>query len=554
MKKTIQVNLSGQVFTLDEDAYDLLTQYLASIARLYERSAGKDEIIQDIESRIAELFLEKLTDLKGVIDSADVEQIISVLGKPEEFEGDAETSDYQYSAGSSSKERQRSLFRDPEDRILGGVCSGIGHYFGVSPVWLRLAFAAALLFFGTGAMLYIILWVIIPVAGSTSERLKMKGEPVNIGSIGKVIEEELSALSDAMKPGQKGDRYARNATNAAERFFRFIFRLVVFLLRFVGKVIGAIFSFLGVVFIIALIAVLAGAADAFHFSHDMWSASYSIYEMGDLLFESTLWISLALVAGSIIALCPFLLLLYVGVRLLRRDFRIPYFSGSIFGLWLIGIGLGVFVAISTAQDFSKTETIRSSIPLDQLGVTADTIHIELADDPFNVPPSRSYGANRDFMMKEDGNRVVLSYVQVSVVPAKDNEARITILRSANGSHFNEANRRADSIRYLFQHSEESLKFNAYLSFPESDRLRAQEVFARVELPIGRTVYLSASSKRVIYDIENVHNMYDLDMIDHHWMMTTRGLECLDCEGITPPKLKSRSLESDSTSTASTLVI
>ncbi len=533
MKKTVQVNLSGQVFTLDEDAYDLLTSYLSSIAKLYDRSAGKDEIIQDIEARIAELFLEKLNESKRVVDVRDVQEVVAILGKPEEFEMEAEEQEEARSQRSSSQ--SRNLYRDPDDRVIGGVCSGLGYYFGVNPLLFRLAFVAVLVFFGTGIILYLILWAIIPVAESTADRLKMKGEPVNIGSIGKTIEEEINALGDAMKPGNKGDRYARKVSNGIEGFFQFLTRLLIHFIRFFGKFLGVIFSFVGVICIIALIAVFLGVADAFHFSHHTWEASYSIYEFGQLIFIGSGWFSVALIAAALITICPFLLLVYGGLVLLNGDFKVPYLAGSLFVLILVGVSLSVFVAIGSARNFSKEETITESFELDELGITSDTVRLDLADDAFNIAPRRAYGANRDFMIKEDKDRILLADVRLDVVPSEDDEARLTVMKSASARYYGAAEERADSIRYLFQHSENALLFDAHLSFPKSDLYREQNVRIQLELPVGQTVYLAKGSKRVMYNIDNIHDMYDPRMIGHHWKMTSRGLACLDCEGIDPPE-------------------
>ena len=530
MKKTIQVNLSGQVFTLDEDAYKLLTQYLERIARLYDRSPGKEDIIQDIEARIAELFLEKLSDGKQVIDMADVKAVVTILGNPEEFEEEAaEEEGYTRRSGSN-----RALFRDPDNRVIGGVAAGVSHYFGIDPVWLRLALAIAVIFFGTGVILYIILWIIIPEASTAAEKLEMKGEPVNIGSIGKTIEDELNELGKTMKPGGKGDRAAKRVGGAIERLANALLNLIVLILRTLGKVLGVIFSSAGVIALIGLLAMILGVADAIHFGDHDWSVSYSIYELGHLFFESGLWYGLALVGATLIFFCPFILLTYAGLVLLLKDFRIPYLAGSLFGLWLIGLAICVFVGISTGHEFSKEESIVDEMPLEALGVNADTIRIELADDPFNISERRAYSANHDFLIKDEDHRIIIGNVDVFVRQSRDGVNRLTIDRSASGHSYFEAEERADSIRYHFQHDSNALRFNAYYSFPESSSFRGQEVSATVEVNEGTVVYLAPGSERVIYDIRNVHDMHDVRMIGHYWLMTSKGFVCTDCAGIPYP--------------------
>lgn len=186
MKKTIQVNLSGQIFTLDEDAYDRLSNYLRQISQLYANSPGKDEILQDIEVRIAELFTEKLRETKMVVSLKDVDAVVEVMVRPEQFEEGTMEDESSSSQRQERREEYRAkrFYKDPDDKVVGGVCSCIGYYFGVDPLFIRLAFICAVVFAGTGILLYLILIIILPEAKTASEKWHMKGELVNIGSIG----------------------------------------------------------------------------------------------------------------------------------------------------------------------------------------------------------------------------------------------------------------------------------------------------------------------------------------------------------------------------------
>src|SRR5689334_9884136 len=160
MNKTLTINLSGIVFHIDENAYDVFNAYIDSIRRHFASSEGKDEIMQDIEARIAEMFQLRVGENKQVITLRDVEEVTAAMGRPEQF-GDEEAE--------AAPDREapipgvkRRLFRSTDDEIIGGVCSGIAAYFGIDPVWLRLAFVLSVIFFGGGVLLYIILWIVIP--------------------------------------------------------------------------------------------------------------------------------------------------------------------------------------------------------------------------------------------------------------------------------------------------------------------------------------------------------------------------------------------------------
>jgi len=192
MKKTINTNINGINFIMDDDAYAALNTYLNSIKSHFKSKKGSDEIISDIESRIAELFQQMLNDKKQVLNMDDVKQVKEQMGQPSDFDQDTEEEPVYYAKTSSSHKR---LYRDINDRMIGGVCSGLGAYFNVDTVWIRLIFVIAILS-GVSALAYIILWIIIPAARTVSERLEMRGDPVNISNIEKSIREELNEIRD----------------------------------------------------------------------------------------------------------------------------------------------------------------------------------------------------------------------------------------------------------------------------------------------------------------------------------------------------------------------
>ncbi|MCD8418102.1 PspC domain-containing protein [Tenacibaculum finnmarkense genomovar finnmarkense] len=177
MNKTININLGGFFFHIDEVAYQKLNYYLKAIANsLNDDPQGKNEIISDIEARISELLSEKITDVRQVINENDIEQIITIMGQPEDYSETQDTYSDDYSSNyKTEKGSVKKLFRDGDDKFLGGVCSGIAHYFNIDVIWIRLAFII-LVASGFSPLAYIILWVLLPEAKTTSEKLQMQGE------------------------------------------------------------------------------------------------------------------------------------------------------------------------------------------------------------------------------------------------------------------------------------------------------------------------------------------------------------------------------------------
>ena len=172
MNKTININLGGIFFHIDELAYQKLKLYLDAIRRsLSDDPQGRDEILNDIELRIGELLSERITNDRMVINDGDIDEITKIMGRPEDYSVDEElfVDEPKYSKSTSSKK----LFRDADDKFLGGVCSGLAHYFGMDVIWMRLLWLVLFFFFGTGFLIYILLWILIPQAVTIAVNLQI---------------------------------------------------------------------------------------------------------------------------------------------------------------------------------------------------------------------------------------------------------------------------------------------------------------------------------------------------------------------------------------------
>ncbi len=207
MKKVIQINLGGKVFTADVDAYECLNQYLVAIERHFKKSEGLEDIMYDIENRIAEL-LEINAPKNTVVSMAHVEKVKNTMGMPEDF-GAEEVDDSTYERARRTDipkfKTGKRLFRDPDNRMVAGVASGLSSYFGISdPIIIRILFVLFTISGGLGFMTYIILWIVVPEAKSTSDYLAMKGEEINIDNIAKTVEDSLKNLKDTIEDISKG--------------------------------------------------------------------------------------------------------------------------------------------------------------------------------------------------------------------------------------------------------------------------------------------------------------------------------------------------------------
>jgi phage shock protein C len=203
MQRIIQINLSGRLIPIEEDAYLLLRDYVKTLERQFEKEPGKDEIIQDIETRIAELFGIRLQTGAPCIDTPDVSKVIETLGPaykmgandepvnpylPEQYSGQKGGSQNNYTG-------HRRIFRNPNDKLLGGVCSGVANYFEIDPVIIRLVMATLFFCMGIGLLAYLISWIVIPVARTPEQMAQMSGGvPLNFYDIKRNVGVELQDL------------------------------------------------------------------------------------------------------------------------------------------------------------------------------------------------------------------------------------------------------------------------------------------------------------------------------------------------------------------------
>jgi len=195
MKITVSINLGGYSFNIDEDAYAELKRYLRNLEIHFASEESSSEILSDIETRMAELFRTKITTYKQVINLDDVRQAISVMGTPEDIsDNDGKSAGEKFSSPGYHR-----MYRDTDNRIIGGVCSGMAAYWDIDPIITRIIFVALILAGGIGVLIYLILYIVLPEARTTSQKIEMKGDPVNIHNIKDAVKKEFDTVRKNMK-------------------------------------------------------------------------------------------------------------------------------------------------------------------------------------------------------------------------------------------------------------------------------------------------------------------------------------------------------------------
>lgn len=198
MKKTENINLGGTAFIIDQDAYRALDKYINAISKSLKRSRIGDELLEDIEYRISELVSEEVVG-RDIVSLKDVEKVMSIMGDPKVFfeEGNTIQDSMEDEVVVEGRKRRKRLYRNPDDRVIGGVASGVAAYFGIDKPWIvRIVFLLTIPTFGISLLVYPLLWLIIPEAITRSDFDEMHGRAADIANIADSVRAELKDITN----------------------------------------------------------------------------------------------------------------------------------------------------------------------------------------------------------------------------------------------------------------------------------------------------------------------------------------------------------------------
>ncbi len=535
MKKTLTANISGTVFHIEEDAYEQLSRYLNTIRGQFASTDGRDEIMADIEARIAELFTDLLGGTRSVVTIADVEQVIRTMGRPEDYaDGGTEQghSGTQQENGYQQGYGRKRLFRHPVDKWVGGVLGGIAAYLGTDPLWMRILFILLFIFgLGSPILIYLILWILVPVADSAAERLMMEGEPVTVDNLKRVFEEGADRMKrgaeqmarEADELGRKwsseqGRQRQREAFSGVERFAQGI--VGVF-----AKIFGVLLLIGGAVVTIALLGLLIGGGTITYDSL-IGLGDIAMFDLASVVFDSApqgMWFTVCVV---LLALIPALGAFIGGLRLLT-GLRAPQWMGWLMSTaWMAALVVVIIIGIRLGNDMGHDQRIIEEVPLVQ--PAGQTLYLG-ADD--------MRGLSHDVNMKYDDGRVKwdmdglrltpdsihIAWAELDVKPSPDSLFHLLVHRRGHGRSDKMATARASHIQYNYTQQDSMVLFSPWVNVPAGDKLRAQYVRFVVQVPVGRAVHFQGGVGFLLDDVKNVTNTWDEDMVGRTWTMTSNGL-------------------------------
>jgi phage shock protein PspC (stress-responsive transcriptional regulator) len=497
MNRIITANIHSFVFQIDEAAYDNLKAYLNKI----RQKVNNDEVVSDIENRIAELFDYKLRNGSQAIFQVDVDDIIAQIGNPEQFgNDDAEQTDTSTSAAETQGARRRGyrrLYRNEDDKIVGGVCSGIAAYFDIDPLVPRIIFAAALFFFGSGFLLYIFLMIILPKAITPSEKLEMRGEPVDYKNLSKTIEKDFK---DAY------DRYSPGVRTGFERSTSVIVKIGTIILM----------ALLVSIFIPGCIGILGSIG----------ALSWSLPVLNSYMFTSYTE-SITIIIGVILfLLVPVIGIGYKLIRVIFKTRPVPRIV-SIFMvvLWITGFCLLAYSTFNIGKEFSSTYKITTSDTCTQISNNKTLIirtnqshdHSEFTIRKENGEQHINIRSRQD--MKEFLDEKIGENINLKVIKGIGDKPVVKISKRSAGKDRYTAAQNAQRIDYNYTVRDSIIYLDDFFSLGSQQLWRNQKVLVTIEVPEGYHLFIDHSCNRIFDDSYFItsNNYYDDDEVTGRYL-------------------------------------
>lgn len=519
MNKTVNINLGGMFFHIDEEAYQKLSRYFEAIKRSLTNSNGQDEIIKDIEMRIAELFAEKHSAGKQVISLRELDEVIAVMGQPEDYRLDNEENEGSKTSFTSQNKPIKKLYRDKDGGMIGGVLAGLGHYFGVDKVWIRIFFLILLLVYGTGILAYIILWIVMPEAVTTSEKLEMTGEPVNISNIEKKVREEFDNVSEKIK-NVNYDEMGNQVKTGADKIASNFGKVFMAIFKVFAKILGVLLIFSALpVLIMLLIGVFTIGTSAFvEFPWNEFIQAGNFSDFPAWTFGLLIFFAIGI---------PFFYLMILGFKLLITNMKSlgNVVNYTLFALWIISLGLLITIGMNQMMEYS---TEGRSVNKQTLNMNPqDTLQIKFIHNDYYA---KNVNEQTDFQIAQDSSDQSVLYsnnVRITIEKTDENLPYLQIEKKAKGRNLGVAKEKAEKIQYGFKFENNQLILDNYIITDVKNKFRDQEVELTLYLPKGTLFKVDDSVENYDRSDDEFFNLhYSSD--EYIYQVDNSQVKCLNC--------------------------
>ncbi len=518
MKRTISIHIGGYVFNIEEDAYSILETWLNSLQSKFSNDNDGSEILQDIEQGVAEHFKSMLDEAKSAITISNVNEVIRVMGAADQIKDEAipENQEHDFVQNEEESKSNKRFFRDNEDRYIGGVASGIAHFLGVKPVWIRLAFILTSLFFaGSGIVIYLILLLTTPYARSRAEKLSMRGERMNIDNIQESVKQEFEQIKARFGDFKNSDEYSlfkQKAQNISANVSDSLARIL------------NIFSgIIGVAIVLTTFIVLSVLSLFFFTDNRIFMPDGMVYfsDIQQLIPFSTspflFKLGIVLIVGI-----PVVGILLAGFRLIfkfKTNHKIFGISGTL--LWLAGLA---FIIVSGLGIAKNLEYEQNTLTNESILLRDSTIYLSLNDLGIELNSPNTKNMDNFVIKKTDDKFAIFGKPNLYVRMSSDSISHIRIERYARGNSPESAFNNIKSIVYNNKLSGDSIWIDNYFRLPDNSAYSGQMISVYIDIPNNFSIYLDKQIAHFDGFIRFKNSDWHGNNPGRFWRMTPDGLE------------------------------
>ncbi len=514
MNRIIAINLCSIVFQIDETAYDSLKKYLSEIKNHLGNTSSSAEVYQDVENRIAELFQHKIADGAQAILPKDVAEVIELMGQPEQFKEFAEENKSQQNNDDNNQNQPpyysttnpfRRIYRNPDDKVLAGVCSGLAAYFGIDPIIMRLVFVALFFVGGSAFLIYLVCWIAIPLANTSAEKMAMQGKPFTFDDVKKNVQREAKDVKQNFE--KMKTEYVQNPNYSGfTDVIRTIFKVIAFSFLIIGLMI-----LIPVAFAIIVSFIAAGFAIPFAASTFIASGTHA---------------NLVLLSLFAFVFIPIALIIYKLIRLIFSAGKMNNVLKTMFTvIWFGSIVYLVIVAEEFSNDFKHEQTTKQEIIIENKN--HKTFYVDAEDLKWK---KRSHG----FHIGIEGihyrsvllDTLLNANVSMEIKASSDSLMHLVVLKSAHGNTDEAAQQRAKEIVYTPIQKDSILILPHYFKKNKNQLWRNQNVDLELLIPYSKPIHFTKDALDLIDDKFFQPQYQDWDdnqIIAHNWVMTSNGL-------------------------------
>ncbi len=515
MKRTYTINISSNLFHIEEDAYEALQKYLQKLKTHFGNSAEGREILSDIEGRIAELFNDKVRGDARIVTLELVEEVVLIMGTPEDFMEE----EHPETANAAAGKVKKRLYRHPDARILAGVCGGLGNYFKMDPVLVRIIFVVLFFANGVGLLAYIILWIAVPKARTAAQKLEMRGEEVNISNIERAIKvqpreeanPEVAASEDETEiPLAPPTESIPTRDYSAE--------LGNNVLRGVSIVVGiflTLFGFLGLVAVISTFLVGQSLVDNWPL---LWDFDIPVI-LGFMVSPGSMFLGMLSIA--VLVGIPFLALLFWGSKLILNYKTNNQSIGLGFlGIWLISLLVFTVITVSQVANFTGKTSVSQTEPIDCGG--CDTLYVELAPNRFAHLQAGGSQFEGFRMVETDGAYRLLGTPKLAIESSSTGELVMVLTRNARGRDGEDAANTLQNLLYSYKVEGNRILLDRWFLLGDEAKWRDQHLTLTLRLPEGKVVHLDQQLQRIL-QANSRSGSRAREMAGKYWTMAPGGL-------------------------------